>query len=90
VLTSWKGQGHNDPQRDWYDASYAKLKNIEAAYTLSSNGGISYRFFINGNDLFTWSHLPDDRQANAGSGETSFRGDYPTFRRLNIGLTVNF
>jgi TonB-linked SusC/RagA family outer membrane protein len=90
VLTSWKGQGHNDPQRDWYDASYVKLKNIEAAYTLRSNGGTSYRFFINGNDLFTWSHLPDDRQANAGTGETSFRGDYPTFRRLNIGLTVNF
>ena len=90
VLTSWKGQGDNDPQRNWYDASYVKLKNIEVAYTLKDNGGTSYRFFVNGNDLYTWSHLPDDRQANAEDGDTSYRGDYPTFRRLNVGLSINF
>jgi TonB-linked SusC/RagA family outer membrane protein len=84
TLPSWKGQGATDPLRDWYDASYVKIQNIELSYNFNTLG-TSYKVFVNGNDLFTWSHLPDQRQEDKDSW-----GNYPMFRRVNIGLNVNF
>lgn len=90
VLPAWLGTGGaTDPYRNWYDASFVRLKNIELAYTFNSKSGSSYRVFVSGNDLAFWSDLPDDRQDNTGAG-SSFRGDYPTFKRYNIGLNINF
>jgi hypothetical protein len=91
TLMSYRGDGHVDPLRNWYDASYIQLKNVEIAYQLQTRQGSSYRFFVNGNDLITWSHLPDERQANGSNiSETANRGNYPMFRRINLGLTINF
>ncbi len=89
ILPSWKGGASTDAYRNYFDASYIRLKNVEVAYTLTGKGGTSYRFYINGNNLFLWSHLPDDRESNGG-GETRVRGDYPTFRRVNVGFDINF
>jgi len=89
VLPSWKGGASTDAYRNYFDASYVRLKNVEVAYTFAGRNGGSYRVYVNGNNLFLWSHLPDDRETN-GSGESHVRGDYPTFRRFNIGFDINF
>jgi TonB-linked SusC/RagA family outer membrane protein len=98
TLMSYRGDGHVDPLRNWYDASFVQLKNVEIAYTFSTRSGSSYRIYANGNDLVTWSSLPDERQANgggtgeglSGSIESTVRGNYPMFRRFNLGVNINF
>ncbi|NJN26920.1 MAG: TonB-dependent receptor [Cyclobacteriaceae bacterium] len=94
ILPGWRAGGATDATRHWFDASYVRLKTAEIAYSLpkhvSGRMGIAdIRFFVNGNNLFLWSHLPDDREVN-GDNEASSRGDYPTFRRVNVGFNVNF
>ncbi|WP_346857973.1 TonB-dependent receptor [uncultured Draconibacterium sp.] len=72
-----------------YDGSYVRLKNAEIAYSLNKgwikNIGIStMKIFVNGNNLWVWSKMPDDRESNfAGSGG---QGAYPTMKRYNLGI----
>jgi hypothetical protein len=48
-------------------------------------------FFANGNNLFLWTDLPDDREFNSSlTGDSSFRGDYPTLIRFNFGFNLDF
>ena len=53
--------------------------------------GINYlRIFVNGNNLFLWSDMPDDRESNfAGTGWAS-QGAYPTVKRYSLGLNITF
>jgi hypothetical protein len=72
--------------RYMYDGSYIRLKNAEIAYTFSSklikNLGLqALRIYVNGNNLFLWSHMPDDREIGSGSA-------YPTVRRYNMGIKL--
>ncbi|WP_169311408.1 SusC/RagA family TonB-linked outer membrane protein [Cellulophaga algicola] len=88
VLSGFNNTQHStDSYRQWYDASFVKLQNMEFAYTFASKGDSSYRVYLNGNNLAFWSKLPDDRQSN-DDGE--FRGGYPSFRRINLGVNINF
>lgn len=80
-----------DNRYNHYDGSYVRLKNAEIAYTWT-NGWIkhlglsSLKLYINGNNLWVWSKMPDDRESNfAGTGNAS-QGAYPTVRRFNIGI----
>ncbi len=72
-----------------FDGSYIRLKNAEMAYSISGgwikNIGIStLKVFVNGNNLWVWSRMPDDRESNfAGSGG---QGAYPTMKRYNLGI----
>ena len=72
-----------------FDGSYVRLKNAEVAYTFNSGwikglGLNALRVFINGNNLWVWSRMPDDRESNfAGAGS---QGAYPTVRRYNLGI----
>ena len=75
-----------------YDGSFIRLKNAEIAYTWDTNSWIhhiglsSLKVFINGNNLWCWSRMPDDRESNfAGTGNAS-QGAYPTVKRFNLGL----
>ena len=74
-----------------YDGSYVRLKNAEIAYTwnkgwVRSLGLSSLRVYLNGNNLLTWHHMPDDRESNhSGTGNAS-QGAYPTVRRFNLGF----
>lgn len=78
-----------------FDGSYVRLKNAEIAYTLSGNyikrlGLSSIRLYLNGNNLYAWSKMPDDRESNfAGTGWAS-QGAYPTVKRYNLGANINF
>jgi len=90
ILPSWKGGASSDGYRNYFDASFVRLKNIELAYNFQGRGDSTYKVFVNGNNLFLWSHLPDDRESNRSSNQARVRGDYPTFKRLNIGVNINF
>jgi TonB-linked SusC/RagA family outer membrane protein len=75
-----------------FDGSYIRLKNAEIAYTFDNSGWIkrigfnSLRVFINGNNLWVWSDMPDDRESNfAGAGG---QGAYPMMRRYNLGVKI--
>lgn len=72
-----------------YDGSYIRLKNAEIAYTFSPSlvrhiGLQSLKIYLNGNNLWVWSRMPDDRESNfAGAG---YIGAYPTMKRFNLGI----
>ncbi len=72
-----------------YDGSYIRLKNVELAYTFTNGWikklGLSYmKLYLNGNNLWVWSRMPDDRESNFSGGSGS--GAYPTMRRFNFGV----
>lgn len=72
-----------------FDGSYIRLKNAELAYTFTNDwvrklGMSSLRLYLNGNNIWVWSRMPDDRESNfAGWGS---QGAYPTMRRFNLGI----
>ena len=78
--------------RYWYDGSYIRLKNVEISYTFKGNwlkkAGIdSARLYLNGDNLYMWTDMPDDRESN--TGYSSGDGAYPTVRRFNLGIEIN-
>ncbi len=82
---------YNDGTQYMYDGSYIRLKNAEIAYTFDGGwikkmGLKNLKIFINGNNLWVWSRMPDDRESNfAGAGG---QGAYPTMKRFNLGLKL--
>ncbi len=83
---------YNDGTQYLFDGSYVRLKNVEIAYT--ANGGWvkkigldSMKIFLNGNNLWLWTRMPDDREANL-SGYGGGGGAYPTVRRFNLGVKI--
>lgn len=76
-----------------YDGSYIRLKNAELAYNFppkyaNSMGFSALRIFLNGNNLYLWSKMPDDRESNFGTSGSG--GAYPMTRRFNLGLNITF
>lgn len=93
-LPRWKTQGQNIGDYFIYDASYLRLKTAEIAYTFQDkwvkNAGLSaLKIFLNGNNLFFWSELPDDREASFSGGADNL-GTYPTVKRINLGFDLTF
>jgi len=82
--------GFTSGTRYLYDGSYLRLKYAEISYTFSQEewlkkmGLNSLKVFANGNNLFMWTQMPDDRESNTG-GLTS----YPTQKRFNLGLRIS-
>ena len=76
-----------------FDGSYCRLKNLEVAYTwnggwIKSLGLSMLKVYVNGNNLFLWTDMPDDRESNfAGTGLAS-QGAYPTMKRINFGFKL--
>ena len=71
-----------------FDGSYIRLKNVEVAYTMKGNwlkkmGINTCRVYFNGNNLFMWTKMPDDREIGSSSD-----GAYPTMRRFNFGFDI--
>ncbi|MDE6342580.1 MAG: TonB-dependent receptor [Muribaculaceae bacterium] len=71
-----------------YDGSYVRLKNVEIAYQFSGKwmqkaGLKSLRLYLNGNNLFMWTKMPDDCERGS-SGD----GVYPSFKRFNVGIDL--
>ena len=96
-LPRWTvGQAATDPYADLYDASLIRLKTVELSYDIpkkvcNSIGIKGLRIFANGNNLYLWTDLPDDREFNgSNTQESQYRGDYPTMKRFNFGLNLKF
>lgn len=90
TIPHWLAKSNfNNGTQFMYDGSYIRLKNAELAYTfnkskLGSLGINSLKVFLNGNNLWVWSRMPDDRESNfAGAGN---QGAYPTMKRYNLGV----
>jgi hypothetical protein len=93
ALPRWRSQGGSIGDYNLKDGSYLRLKTVEIAYTFKDKwvkkANLSaLRVYLNGNNLFLWTNLPDDREAafvGGGSG-----GAYPTVKRFNLGIDVTF
>ena len=90
-LPRWLNQTsrYTDGTRFLFDGSYARLKYAELSYTFSkekwlkASGLGTLKLFINGNNLFLWTDMPDDRESNTGGWSA-----YPTQRRFNLGFKI--
>jgi TonB-linked SusC/RagA family outer membrane protein len=80
---------YNTATMYYYDGSYIRLKNAEIAYTFDNKwihhfGVQNLKIYLNGNNIWSWSRMPDDRESNfASSGSI---GAYPTMKRFNFGI----
>lgn len=93
-LPRWKSMNTGIGDFYYFDASYVRLKSAEISYSfkpdwLKKRGIQSLRVYLNGNNLFLWSKMPDDREANIGGATYSGQGAYPTLRRINLGLNLS-
>lgn len=94
-LPRWKTQAENIGNYYMYDASFLRLKTAEIAYSFNNSywmkqaGFSNLRVFLNGNNLFFWSKLPDDRETTY-SGGSATEGAYPTVKRINLGIELTF
>jgi TonB-linked SusC/RagA family outer membrane protein len=94
-LPRWKTQAENIGDYYVYDASYLRLKTAEIAYSFNNHpwvkklGFDNLRIFLNGNNLFFWSDLPDDRETTYTGGSAT-QGAYPTVKRINLGIDLTF
>lgn len=82
---------YNDGTQFLYDGSYFRLKNVEVAYTWTKGwvkklGFTSLKIYLNGNNLFLITKMPDDRESNYGFSGGG--GAYPTVRRYNFGFKL--
>jgi TonB-linked SusC/RagA family outer membrane protein len=78
----------------YYDGSFIRLKTAELAYNLRKSlldklGVSGLKLYVNGNNLWLWSRLPDDRE-NRWNGGDADRGAYPTLKRINFGINITF
>ena len=85
---------NTNPRDNWLDASLTRLRTVTLSYDIPRDickklGLKKLQIFANGNNLYLWSNLPDDREFNT-SGEAQSRGDYPTLKRFNFGFNMNF
>ena len=82
---------YNDGTQYLFDGSYFRLKNVELAYTWTKGwikklGFTSLKIYVNGNNLFLITKMPDDRESNYGWSGGG--GAYPTVRRYNFGIKL--
>ena len=93
TLSSWfLNPGATDPKRDLIDGSMVRLKMVEISYRFNKKdckfiGIQGLRVFANGNNLYLWSKMADDRDYN--NGTTNIRGDYPMLKRYNVGFNLD-
>ncbi len=91
---AWQANGATNPRDTWLDGSLTRLKAVSISYDVPSKfckkiGLKKLQVFANGNDLYLWSNMPDDREFNTSS-DAQARGDYPTLKRFNFGFNMNF
>ncbi len=90
TLYPWRVLAANtEPHRNLYDGSMVRLKMVELAYRFSSAsckkmGVEGLRVFLNGNNLYLWTKMADDREYGGGN-----RGTYPTLKRFNVGFNLD-
>ncbi|NDP20493.1 MAG: TonB-dependent receptor [Paludibacter sp.] len=90
TIYPWRMLSANtEPLRNVYDASMVRLKMVELAYRFSASsckkmGLTGLKVFVNGNNLYLWTKMADDREYGGGN-----RGNYPTLKRFNLGFNLD-
>jgi len=90
TLYPWRVLSANsEPMRNLSDASLLRLKMVEVAYrfpteTCKKMGISGLKVFVNGNNLYVWTKMADDREYGSGN-----RGTYPTLKRFNFGFNLD-
>ncbi|MBQ5575615.1 MAG: hypothetical protein IIT37_06175, partial [Bacteroidales bacterium] len=69
--------------------------NAEISYTFQGEwlqkAGLSrLKIYVNGDNLLLWTDMPDDRESNFSGAGNGSNGAYPTVRRFNVGIDLNF
>jgi TonB-linked SusC/RagA family outer membrane protein len=82
-----------DGQFNQVDGTLWRLKTAEIAYAfrcgaLKKIGIKDLQIFVNGNNLWLWSHLNEDRETG-GVRNVSF-DKYPLTKRINFGMNITF
>lgn len=94
---NWNFSDDGSGQFNKIDGTLWRLKTAEIAYTFTSSSlnkfGIdNARIFVNGNNLWLWSHLNEDRER--GQARQSQEGEnfdkYPLTKRINFGMNITF
>ena len=93
-IPKWRTSGAQTGDYWLFDASYWRIKTAELAYTFpqkiaKSLGMSSLRIYLNGNNLYFWSRMLDDREGSFLRGANS-EGSYPTVKHINIGVQLIF
>ncbi len=95
-LPRWKTAAENIGHYFLYDASYVRLRMAEISYSFNNQGWVqkaginNLRIFLNGNNLFFWSNLPDDRETTYSDSGSATQGAYPTVKSVNLGIELAF
>jgi hypothetical protein len=82
-----------DGQYNQVDGTLWRLKSAEIAYTftggtLKKMGINNARIYMNGNNLWLWSHLNEDRETGGTRGDSFEK--YPLTKRINFGMNISF
>jgi len=91
---AWNYPGSSsDGQYNRVDGTLWRLKTAEMAYAFTGEalrkiGLKNMRIYVNGNNLWLWSHLNEDRETG-GVRNVGFDG-YPLPKRINFGMDVTF
>ena len=77
------------------DGTLWRLQTAELSYTfngpkLKKTGIQSIRLYLSGNNLWLYSHMSDDREANATRAKESHSAQYPKLKRYTFGVNVKF
>lgn len=90
TIYPWRVLSANtEPLRNLVDASMVRLKTVELAYrfpaaSCKKMGLEGLKVFLNGNNLYLWTKMADDREYGSGN-----RGTYPTLKRFNFGFNLD-
>jgi TonB-dependent starch-binding outer membrane protein SusC len=81
--------------RQVYDGSFIRLKNLNIGYTLNFKKNKSLRLYATGLNVFTWTNYPGyDPEVQSFNKDPQRRGvdfgGYPGTRTYSIGLKYNY
>ena len=90
---NWNYTIPGNGQYNKVDGTLWRLKTSEIAYTFTSEflkkmAVNSARLYVNGNNLWLWSHLNEDREIISTRGK-GFEY-YPLTKRVNFGIDITF
>jgi hypothetical protein len=81
--------------RQLYDASFVRLKNLNLGYTFKFKNNHTMRLYAAGSNLLTWTQYPGyDPEVTSYSKDPQRRGvdfgGFPGIRTLTLGLKFNY
>jgi len=81
--------------RQVFDSSFIKLKNINLSYTHNMKNNTSLKIFASANNLFVWTKYPGyDPEVQSYNKDPRRRGidfgSYPGTKRFSLGLKFNY